>query len=234
MLILFMQRVQKLLSNYGYTSRRKAEKLIEEGRVKINSKVISLGDKAKETDKIYVDDKLVRKEKKIYLMFNKPVGCVTALKDKKYPTIMRYIDLKKRVYPIGRLDFFTSGLLLLTNDGDFSNSIMHPRYEIKKTYMVGLYDNISEDQIRQIEKGIFLDDGKTSPAKVRKLRKNLIEIKIHEGRNRIIRRIMQKLGLKIKFLKRIRIGKLNLGNLEEGRYKELTKKDIEMIFKDND
>ncbi|MBL7054188.1 rRNA pseudouridine synthase [Candidatus Woesearchaeota archaeon] len=225
-----MHRVQKLLSNYGYCSRRNAEELIKQGRVKVNNKLISIGDKASENDKIYVDDRLVKKEKKLYFMFNKPVGCVTALTDRKYKTVMEYIDVKERIFPIGRLDYFTSGLLLFTNDGDFSNNIIHPRYEIKKTYMVGLYDSIDSKKILMIEKGVMLEDGLSSPAKVRKLRRDLVEVTIHEGKNRILRRIFKELGLRIKFLKRIRIGMLNLGDLTEGKYRKISKKEIEKIF----
>lgn len=226
----FMCRVQKLLSNYGYCSRRKAEELIKEGRVKVNNKIISIGDKAGSEDKVYVDNKLVKKEKKIYLAFNKPVGCVTALKDRKYKTVMEYINIKERVFPIGRLDFFTSGLLLFTNDGDFANRITHPRYEINKTYMVGMHDSIGNKQISMIEKGVMLEDGLSSPAKVRKLKDNLVEVTIHEGKNRILRRIFKKIDLKIKFLKRIRIGRLNLGDLKEGICRKLSDEEIEKIF----
>ena len=128
-----MHRVQKLLSNYGYCSRRKAEELIELGEVKVNGKVISLGDKATENDEITVNGRIVKAPKRIYLIFHKPTRCVTALEDKYHKTIFEYINLKERVFPIGRLDYNTSGLLLLTNDGDFANRIMHPRYEVKKT-----------------------------------------------------------------------------------------------------
>jgi 23S rRNA pseudouridine2605 synthase len=163
-------------------------------------------------------------------MFNKPIGCVTALRDDKFKTVMDYIKLKERVFPIGRLDYKTEGLLLFTNDGDFANKIMHPRYEIKKTYLVGLGDEINQKQIGQIEKGMMLEDGKTSPAKVRKLDDRHIEITIHEGKNRVVRRMLKKLELRVRFLKRIRIGKLNLGDLGDCRYRDLTKKDIEEIF----
>ncbi len=215
-----MHRVQKLLSNYGYCSRRKAEELIQEGRVKVNGKVISIGDKASENDKLYVDNKRVEKQKKVYLMFNKPIGCVTALKDDKFKTVMDYIEVEERVFPIGRLDYKTEGLLLFTNDGDFANKIMHPRYEIKKTYLVGLGNEINQKQIDQIEKGMMLEDGKTSPAKVRKLDDRHIEITIHEGKNRVVRRMLKKLELRVRFLKRIRIGKLNLGDLGDCRYRD--------------
>lgn len=225
-----MHRVQKLLSNYGYCSRRKAEELIEQGRVKVNGKVISIGDKAKETDNIYVDNEQVKRQKKVYFMFNKPVGCVTALKDSTFDTVMDYINIKERVFPIGRLDYNTSGLLLFTNDGDLANRIMHPRHETKKTYLAGLRDKITDKQINQIEKGVMLKDGKTSPAKVRKHKNDLIEITIHEGKNRIIRRILEKLNLKVRFLKRTRIGKLELRDLKAGKYRFLTGKDIKKIF----
>jgi len=225
-----MHRVQKLLSNYGYCSRRKAEELIKQGRVRVNNKIITIGDKAKETDDIYVNDELVKKQQKVYLMFNKPLGCVTAVKDPIFDTVMDYVKVKERVFPIGRLDYNTSGLLLFTNDGDFANNVMHPRYEIKKTYLVGLRDKITDKQIKQIEKGVMLEDGKTSPANVKKQNPNLIEITIHEGKNKIIRRILKKIDLKIRFLKRIRIGKLELKDLKEGKYRFLTEKDKEKIF----
>ena len=125
-------RIQKLMSNFGYCSRRRAEEIIQENRVKVNGKLITIGDKCKETDRISVDGIPIKKEIKVYLIFNKPPKCVTALKDEKYKTVMDYIKVKERVFPVGRLDFNTSGLLLLTNDGDFANKIMHPSNEIKK------------------------------------------------------------------------------------------------------
>lgn len=223
-------RVQKLLSNYGYCSRRKAEELIDAGRVKVNDKVISLGDKATEQDKIFVDDKLVIKEKRVYIMFHKPVKCVTALRDRKYKTIMDFIKLKQRVFPIGRLDFNTSGLLLLTNDGDFANNIMHPSHEIKKTYLAGVDRPITKIDIEAIEKGIFLDDGKTSPAQVKIINERTMEITIHEGKNRIVRRMLKKLNFKIRFIHRVRIGALALGELKAGEYKTLSESMKKRIF----
>ena len=225
-----MHRVQKLLSNYGYCSRRKAEELIEQGRVKVNGKAITIGDKASEDDKIYVDGKLVSKGRKVYLIFNKPVHCVTALNDSHHKTIMHYIKVKERVFPIGRLDYNTSGLLLLTNDGDFANKVMHPRYEVKKTYLVEVNKPIDKHSITKIEKGVLLEDGKTSPAKARKIEDNVIEVTIHEGKNRIIRRIMEKLGYSIRFIERVKIGELGLGRLRQGEYKKLSKKEMEQLF----
>lgn len=226
-----MFRVQKLLSSYGYCSRRKAEDLIKAGRVKVNGKVIRIGDKATEEDKISVDNKLVRKPARVYLMFHKPVGCVTALTDSRYRTIMDYIRIKERVYPVGRLDYNTAGLLLLTNDGDFANKVMHPRYEVKKTYLAALDRPINDSKIKLIEKGVELEDGLTTPSKVRKINEKLVEITIHEGKKRIVRRIMASLGYKVLFLNRTRIGKLNMGDLAPRKYRRLTKRELELVFR---
>lgn len=224
-----MDRVQKLLSSFGYCSRRKAEDLIAQGRVQVNGKTISLGDKASDDDKITVDGSEIKQQKKIYLMFHKPVGCVTALWDRRYRTIMDYVDIKQRIFPVGRLDYNTSGLLILTNDGDFANSIMHPRYEIKKTYLVGTDKPVSGSHIEMIRKGVKLQDGVTTEAQVSQPEPRLLEIQIHEGRNRIIRRIMKKLGYKIAFIKRTKIGRLELGDLGEGKYAALTEKQKSLV-----
>ncbi len=225
-----MDRVQKILSMRGHCSRRKAEDLIKKGKVKVNGKVISIGDKAEENDKITVDGKDVRKQNKIYLAFHKPVGCVTALKDQRMKTVMDYIKIKERVYPVGRLDYDTSGLLIMTNDGEFANKVMHPRYETEKTYLVELDKVIFDKKIIQIEKGIRLEDGKTAPAKVRKRKPNVIEITIHEGKNRIVRRMMEKIGFDVVSLKRIKIGELILGRLKEGEYRELADSDLKKLM----
>lgn len=225
-----LERVQKLISNYGYCSRRKAEELIKNGKVKVNDKVISIGDKASEKDQIKIDDKLIDKEKRIYLIFNKPLDCVTAVRDKKYKTVLDHISISERIFPVGRLDANTTGLLILTNDGDFANKVMHPRYNVTKTYYVKLKDPITKKQIINLEKGVFLKDGKTSPAKVKRLNSKEIEITIHEGRKHIVRRMIKKVGLELLKLKRTRIGKLELGNLKEGKYKELKNKDLKLIF----
>jgi len=226
-----MPRVQKLLNNYGFCSRRRAEELIRKQRVTVNGRVITIGDMASENDMICVDGKLVKEQKRIYLMFNKPEGCITALNDKKFRTVMDYISLRERVYPVGRLDYNTSGLLLLTNDGDFANSITHPRYKISKTYLAGLNRPITVREIESIKEGVELEDGKTSPAKICKLKPDLLRITICEGRNRIIRRIFDRLGFKLRFLKRLKIGNLDLGKLKPGEYRTLQKKQREEIFK---
>ena len=219
-------RVQKLICNSGYCSRRKAEELIDKGKVKVNDKIINLGARAKESDKIYVDGKLLKCEKKVYLMFNKPIGCVTALRDAKYKTVMDYIKIKERIFPIGRLDYNTSGLLLLTNDGDYANRIMHPRYETNKKYVTLLDKKMPDKDMKNIEKGITLEDGRTSPAKIKRIKEKEYEITIHEGKKRIIRRMFNTLGYTVKSLKRVRVGKLDLGDLKEGKFRELNEEEI--------
>ena len=226
-----LQRVQKLLSNYGYCSRRKAEVLIQDGRVKVNGKLITIGDKATLEDKIEVDNKLVIKERKMYLMLNKPLYCVTALKDDQHKTVMDYVKVKERVFPVGRLDYNSSGLLLLTNDGDFSNKIMHPSNEVKKTYLVRVSKALRHHAAAKLEKGVTLDDGsKTSRAKVYFHNPLLVEITVHEGKNRIIRRMLEAVGYEVRSLERVRVGNLDLGTLKPGRYRSLNKKDIDKIF----
>ena len=225
------ERVQKILCNSGYCSRRDAEDLIEQGRVTVNGEKISLGDKASKRDTILVDGKKIQKERSTYLLFNKPKGCVTALNDPKYKTVMDFIKLKERLFPVGRLDYNTTGLLLLTNDGDFADAVMHPRHRVRKTYLVQINDRISKRDVKLIQRGVNLDDGMTSPAKVFVHTPQLIEITIHEGRNRIIRRIFEKLGYKTRTLHRVKIGKLELGSLKPGRYRSLRAKEKELIFK---
>ena len=198
-------------------------------RFKVNGKTISLGDKASESDKIYVDGILVVHQPKLYLIFNKPVGCVTAVTDANYKTVFDYIDIEERIFPVGRLDYMTSGLLLLTNDGDFANGIMHPRYEVKKTYLVQLARELVAHDRSLIENGLELVDGKTHPAKVKILKENYVEIQIHEGRNRIVRRMMEKLGYGIRTLERTGVGVVSLGSLAPGKYRKLTQKEIKSL-----
>ena len=225
-----MYRVQKLLSKYGYCSRRKGEELIKAGRVKVNKQVIQIGDKATEKDKIYVDDKPVQKNDLIYIMFHKPVGCVTSLDDKHNRTIMEYLDLKQRVFPVGRLDYNTSGLLILTNDGDFANKIMHPRYEVEKRYQAEINKPITPKAISLMRKGVKLEEYTTKPVKVWEVEPKLIEITIHEGKKRIVRLMLKELGYKTLALKRIKIGRLELRDLPPGQYRKLKKKELDLFL----
>ncbi|MBI4152265.1 rRNA pseudouridine synthase [Candidatus Woesearchaeota archaeon] len=224
-----MQRIQKLISNSGYCSRRKAEELIRQGKVRVNGKLALLGSSAEETDAITIDGKPLRREKKVYLLLNKPRGCVTAVEDADSKTVMSYVRVKERVFPVGRLDFNTTGALLLTNDGDFANRIMHPRYELKKTYLVEIDKPITYAMVREMEKGIPLTDGMTAPARVRSLEPILIEITLHEGRNHIIKRMFEHFGYRVRSLTRVKIGKVSLGSLRSGRFRHLTEKELEML-----
>ena len=225
-----IHRVQKLISNFGYCSRREAERLIEDGKVRVNGKRITIGDKASYTDKISVNGKVLRKERKIYLMLNKPRKYVTALRDNKYKTVMEFIKVKERVFPVGRLDYNTTGLLLFTNDGDFSNRVMHPRYEIKKTYKVVLDKSILKADARDIEAGVYIDEQKTADCTIEIVSPKIVLITIHEGRNRIVRRIFEYFDYNVLDLERIRVGKLSLGRLPLGHVRILKKKDIDKIF----
>jgi len=224
-----MLRIQKIISNSGHCSRRKAEELIKQGKVKVNGKTALLGSSAEETDKITIDGKPLHKERKVYIILNKPRGCVTAVDDPQYKTVLSYVHVKERIFPVGRLDFNTTGALILTNDGDFANLIMHPRYGITKTYLVELEKPITYSMVREIQAGVMLHDGPTAPAKVRVLEPILVEITIHEGKNHIIKRIFEHYNYYVKNLSRIKIGKVSLGSVRPGRFRYLTAKELEML-----
>jgi len=226
------ERVQKIISNAGFCSRRKAEEFIEKGMVTVNGKRIKLGDKAVAgKDRIAVNGKQVNFERKIYIMLNKPKGFLTTVHDPDYRnTVMKLINVEQRVYPVGRLDGMSEGLLLFTNDGDFANKVTHPRYEIQKTYFVRLDKPIIDEDLRKIENGIEVEGRKTPKANIRRISENEFNIRIHEGRNRIIRNMMEALGYKIIKLVRMSIGKLSLGNLQQGKFRELKRREIDLIF----
>ena len=227
------ERVQKIISNAGVMSRRRAEDFIAAGKVKVNGKVISLGDKADLLkDKIYVEGERVQVKRRIYLMFHKPLDCLTTLEDPKgRKTIFEYIKLNERLIPVGRLDFKTEGLLLLTNDGNWANKIMHPRYEVTKMYKVFIDKPIVERDIKKIKNGVMLDDGPINGAKIKVVNSkgDIILITIHEGRNRIVRRMMACLGYKVRKLVRVGVGKLDLENLPSGKCRKLTPSEIKMF-----
>jgi 23S rRNA pseudouridine2605 synthase len=228
------ERVQKIISNAGIISRRKAEDLIIAGKVLVNGKVITIGSKADiMRDEITVNGKKLQLQERLYYAFNKPRDCLTTLDDPLgRKTIFEYINKKERLIPVGRLDFKTEGLLLLTNDGDFANRIMHPRYETKKTYYAFLDKPIKKEDIEKIKTGVMLDDGMTAPAKIR-IRNddgNEAEITIHEGRNRIVIRLFNTLGYSVKRLVRTRINNLMLGDLPSGKMRKLSFQEVEMLM----
>lgn len=225
-------RVQKLISESGYCSRRKAEELISQGRVKINGRPCSLGDKAdKVKDIISIDGEnlyIERKRNLVYYMLNKPRGYVTTTSDElDRRCVMDLMEgVEERVFPIGRLDRNSEGILLFTNDGDLANQIMHPSCHVTKTYRVTVRPDITEEQILDLTNGVEIDGRKTLPAVVTVLTKEegrvVLQISIKEGRNRQIRKMCEGVGLEVARLKRTSIGPLKLGMLKPGEYRELT------------
>ncbi len=225
-------RVQKLISESGYCSRRKAEELISQGRVKINGRPCSLGDKAdKVKDVISIDGEnlyIERKRNLVYYMLNKPRGYVTTTSDElDRRCVMDLMEgVEERVFPIGRLDRNSEGILLFTNDGDLANQIMHPSCHVTKTYRVTVRPDITEEQILDLTNGVEIDGRKTLPAVVTVLTKEegrvVLQISIKEGRNRQIRKMCEGVGLEVARLKRTSIGPLKLGMLKPGEYRELT------------
>lgn len=236
-----LERVQKIISAAGVTSRRAAEQLITEGRVRVNGKVVTeLGTKADASkDHIKVDGKLINpKQPLVYIMLNKPAGFVTTMADPEgRPTVLNLLKgLKVRVYPVGRLDYNTEGLLLLTNDGDFAHLITHPKHEFPKTYRAKVKGMLTDEQINLLEQGIYLDDGKTAPAKLKKISKeeanSWLEITIHEGRKRQVRRMFDRVGHSVIKLKRVKTGNLVLGDLPEGSFRYLSGTEVNELKDD--
>jgi 23S rRNA pseudouridine2605 synthase len=232
------ERIQKIISAAGITSRRAAEQLILDGRVRVNGQVVTeLGTKADAAkDHIKVDGKLINPRQPLsYIMLNKPAGYVTTMSDPEgRPTVQHLLKgVKVRVYPVGRLDYNTEGLLLLTNDGDFAHLITHPSHEFPKTYRAKVKGALEDHQIEQLEKGIYLDDGRTAPAKLKKISKeeanSWLEITIHEGRKRQVRRMFDRVGHSVIKLKRVRTGNLHLGDLPEGSFRYLTPDEVSAL-----
>lgn len=228
-------RLQKILSDSGICSRRKAEELISQGLVKVNGKAAKLGDKANDRDVIMVDGERVRyskRRRKIYIMLNKPRGYVTTMSDElDRRCVTELLDgVEERVYPVGRLDRNSEGLLLFTNDGNFANDIMHPSRHISKTYRVTVHSKITDEQIVQLTEGINLDGKMTLPATVNveldSPERSVMRITIREGRNRQIRRMCEAVGLEVVRLRRTSIGPVKLGMLKPGAWRELTAEEI--------
>lgn len=232
------ERIQKIIANFGKASRRKAEEMILEGRVTVNGAVATIGMKADMfRDHIKVDGKLlVHADEKIYLAMHKPKGVVTTLSDPEgRPTIKDFLKgIRQRIYPVGRLDYDSEGLLLLTNDGDLANSVMHPSGDMPKTYLVKVKGIIDDASIAKIRKGMRLDDGPTLPAKCKRIsdtgNHSWIEITLFEGRKRQIRRMLDRLEHPVIKLKRVSIDGIKLGSLKPGMIRELTQAEIEGLM----
>jgi 23S rRNA pseudouridine2605 synthase len=240
------ERIQKILSQWGIASRRKAEKMILMGRVRLNDRTAKLGDRVDlAVDKLEIDGKIIQDTRPnlVYLLLNKPTGVVSTCEDpQKRPTVLDLLpDRLKRgkgIHPVGRLDFASSGALLLTNDGDLTLNLTHPRYHLPKTYLVWVDGHPSDQDLARWREGVMLDNRPTLPAKVRaiedKQRQTLLEIVITEGRNRQIRRVAEQLGFKVLKLHRIAIGNISLNasrslKLPPGGYRNLTTSEIEFL-----
>jgi len=237
-------RLQKFLSRAGVASRRASEEIIKEGRVKVDGKVVTtLGTRVDtEKEEVQVDGKVISpEEKKVYLLLYKPPGYITSVKDTHgRPTVMDLLPkLKERVYPVGRLDKDTEGLLFLTNDGKLAHRLTHPRYGISKKYFVKIQGLDDPEKLKKLERGITLEEGyKTSPAKIRVLdhdpsgRRAKLEVEIHEGRKRQVRRMFSKIGCGVVKLKRIQFSFLSLKGLKEGSYRFLKEDEVRKLKKE--
>lgn len=225
-------RLQKILSARGIASRRAAEKMIEEGRVMVNGVVACVGQTADpDTDEILLDGKpLPSSGEMVYIMLHKPRGYVTTLSDEKgRKTAAELVaDCGTRVYPVGRLDMDSEGLLLFTNDGDFANALMHPKHEVEKAYLTWVMD-FTETALARLKCPIDLDGYTIRAPKVRLVKPGLLEITIHEGRNRQVRRMCEAAGMRVTRLKRVREGKLHLGDLPLGKWRYLTPQEVEQL-----
>jgi len=230
-------RLQKYLALCSVASRRASEALILDGRVKVNGKAVTeLGTKVNNGDVVEVDGKEIRPDKKkIYIALNKPAGCVTTASDERgRKTVMEYVqDINERIYPVGRLDYNTEGLLIMSNDGDFTYALTHPKHEKEKVYEALVSGIVLHGAVDKLEKGVYIDGKKTAPAKAEVLehRKNtsIIRIAIHEGRNRQVRKMCESVGHKVLALKRTSIDGIELGNLPLGKWRHLNENEIKRL-----
>ena len=238
------ERLQKFLANAGIASRRKCEELILEGKVSVNGQVVTeLGTKVNPTvDKIEYCGKQVKLPNKfVYILLNKPIGYITTLKDQfNRDSVLDLVKVKERVVPVGRLDMYTSGALILTNDGEFVYKVTHPKHEITKTYTVTLSDIVTKEAVQKLRDGVEIEENgtyKTKPAKVKILKtdeeKNIsrLEITIHEGKNRQVRKMCEAIGYKVIALHRSKIGNINVKNLKLGTWRYLKQEEVNSIIK---
>lgn len=231
-------RINKYLAELGIASRRAIDKMIEEGKIKVNGVLAESGIKVNEQDEIIINGKSVnskQKSEKVYFILNKPKRVLSTAKDERgRKTVVDMIDTKERIFPIGRLDYDTEGLLILTNDGEIFNKVIHPRTEVYKTYLVEARGNINLTTLNRLKRGIMLDNKMTLPAKAKILladeHHTVLHFAIKEGRNRQVRRMFDSVGHSVINLKRIMLGELTLDGLEIGDYRPLTKKEIKYLY----
>ena len=233
-------RINKYIALCGVASRRKAEELILAGRVTVNDEVMTeLSYKVdEENDIVKVDDKLIKEENKlVYILLNKPEGYITTVKDQfDRPSVLDLVsDIKERVYPIGRLDYETSGLLLLTNDGELTYKLTHPKHEVDKTYVARVKGKLTKEEIERFKTGLKIEDYTTAPAKLKVIKydeqrdSSLLEIKIHEGKNRQVRKMCKAINHPVLRLRRSAMGKIKIGDCEIGKYRYLTEDEIKYL-----
>jgi len=231
------ERLQKILAHAGVASRRKCEQMITAGRVQVNGQIITeLGSKVDpDHDRIRVDGKPITvRQQDTYLLLNKPVGCVSTASDPRgRRTVMDLVQTKERLYPVGRLDMLSEGLLLLTNDGPLTQRLTHPSYEHEKEYHVWVDGKPTRRTLQRLREGVKLEDGFTKPAKVTVLRResggSWLRFVIHEGRNRQLRRMCRAVGYPVRRVIRVRMGPLTLGDLQPGEYRRLTRKEKSLL-----
>lgn len=231
------ERLQKIIAAAGLASRRQAEKWIEAGRVTVNGRLATLGDTADMArDEVAVDGKpLAIQGRRTYILLNKPAGYLTSLRDPQgrplVTDLVREVDA--RLYPVGRLDFMTEGLLILTNDGDFAQRLAHPRHEVDKTYLVRVRGALTAAAQKRLQEGVNLEDGPTAPARVERVRQSgshtWFEITIHEGRNRQVRRMCEAVGHPVSRLKRVRLAFLDLKDIPPGKFRHLTPAEVSRL-----
>lgn len=233
-----MERVQKVIANRGYCSRRKAEELLKKGKIKVNGQTINeLGTLVNDTDLIEVEGNILGREEKEYILLYKPRGVITSTSDDKHrKTVLDIVKSKKRLYPVGRLDYDTSGILLLTNDGQLTNKLIHPSKQIDKTYIAKVKGLVNKDSLIQLSRGVIIDGYKTAPAKA-KLKKydkqtntSIVELTIHEGKNHQVKKMFNALGFDVLKLKRETFSFLNLAGLTSGEYRNLTPKEVKILY----
>ena len=232
-------RINKYIAHAGVASRRKAEELIKQGLVTLNGQMVTeLATTVKSGDRVEVEGQPIYNEEKVYYLLNKPRGVISSVRDDKgRQTVVDLLpEVKERIYPVGRLDWDTSGLLILTNDGDFTDKMLHPRHEIDKVYVARVKGLASKDNLRPLTKGIVIDGKKTQPARYRIVKtdreknRSVVELTIHEGRNHQVKKMFEAVGLMVDKLSRTRFGTLDLSGLNPGEARRLNKKEISQLY----
>ena len=232
-------RINKYIAHAGVASRRKAEELIKQGLVTLNGQMVTeLATTVKSGDRVEVEGQPIYNEEKVYYLLNKPRGVISSVRDDKgRQTVVDLLpEVKERIYPVGRLDWDTSGLLILTNDGDFTDKMLHPRHEIDKVYVARVKGLASKDNLRPLTKGIVIDGKKTQPARYRIVKtdreknRSVVELIIHEGRNHQVKKMFEAVGLMVDKLSRTRFGTLDLSGLNSGEARRLNKKEISQLY----